>query len=309
MNLEPGEARLVDWTAAEYFAADQFMSRSQLSDLPDNPAVFAAKERGEMATKVTKQMQFGTYVHLALLEPTEWERRLFDPEPAKPVGARGNAKKKDPEGFKLWVQWKTELSEWEARVEGSPDAIVLDADERNEVDACVEALRTHYDPDPGVLCIADLFEAEGLNEQTVIWRCPDPDVLIRVRIDRLVFLDPGTVVVFDAKATFDPSPRAFGLSIARLGLDRQAAMYTDAVSAAFPDKAVHFVFGPVRSRPPYEAALYELEGAEYETGRRKYTNALREYVRRRDANDWLAPWQRGINKAEMPEWAHKEETT
>jgi hypothetical protein len=266
-----------------------------LVDLPENPAIFIAKQRGEIEPASSKAMAFGTHVHLALLEPEEWIRRLFAPAPAKPEGADGRRKAGSPER-KLYDAWKLELAEWNAALELQPDAIVLSEDARSAVERCADALRSHP-------IVAALFDAPGSNEQTVIWRCPDPDVLVRVRCDRIAFPDADTVVVFDAKTTTDPSPGAFGKSMAAYGYDVQGALYSDAVLALHPGKAVHFIFGAARSRAPWEEACYSLEAEEYEAGHRKYMAALHDLVRRRETNDWIAQWQRGLNQARMPRWA------
>jgi hypothetical protein len=294
-DLEPGQAITIDWTADEYHADRQCVSRSQLVDLPENPAIFIAKQRGEIEQAPSKALDFGTHVHLALLEPDEWRRRLYEPAPEKPYGADGRRKSGSPERD-IYDDWKSESAAWTRGLHLRPDAIILSHEERFAVERCAGSMRQHP-------IVEALFDAPGSNEQTVIWRCPDPDVLVRVRCDRIAFPDDETVVIFDAKTSKDPSPSAFGKSMAIYGYDVQGAIYSDAGQALFPDKAVHFIFGVARSRAPWEAACYSLEAEEYEAGHRKYTTALHDLVRRRETDDWIAPWQRGLHQARMPRWA------
>lgn len=307
IDLEPGEAVLVDWPTDRYHADQTCVSNSWLSVLiDDGPATYRAKRDGLIEFKPTAAMIFGTHVHLALLEPDEWKRRLFDPEPVKPKGARGNAKKKDPEGFALYSKWKRDLDEWGLDLEATPDAIVLNDYDWARVDECAAAVRSHGVVDGGVeLGSASwVLSLPNKREQTVIWRHDETGILMRSRIDLLADSDAKTVVVFDLKTTTDPSPGAFGRSVANYGYHRQGAIYTDAIRALRPDAEVHFVIAAVRSKPPFEVACRHIEREELEQGRREYERALRDLKRRRDDDDWLAPWQRGIHRQHMPRWAY-----
>lgn len=303
-DLEPGEAIAVDWTAAEYHADQSYMSRSRLAPLPKDPAMFIARERGLLNFTPTKAMMFGTHVHLAVLEPDEWARRLMRPEPGRPPGADGRRKIRDADDPNdpraLYDAWKSDVEGWEAEVAAHPDPIVLDAESLDRVESCAGALLAHPD-------VAQIFAMPGASEQTVLWRCPDPDVLVRVRWDRVAFPDESTVVILDVKTTHDPSPDRFGIQVHRDGLDRQGALYIDAAQALHPGKSVHFIFAAVRSSAPWEVACYELEGDEYELGRNRSRAALRDYARRRRDNDWLADWQRSINRITLPAWSYRED--
>ena len=145
---------------------------------------------------------------------------------------------------------------------------------------------------------AKLLSGKGYNEQTVLWREPVTSAVIRTRLDRVRLLGRDGMVVIDLKATEEPAPegpRSFADSIRKYGYHRQAAIYTDAIQAAFPDRALDYVLIAVRSRPPYEVAVHQLGESWIERGRMEYTEDLRTLVERMKSADWTAPWQHGIN--------------
>ncbi|HVI01692.1 MAG TPA: PD-(D/E)XK nuclease-like domain-containing protein [Enhygromyxa sp.] len=316
--LKPGEAVLVDWTAERYHADTETISRSQLEDLRASPQLFYQRhvERSLPSEPPSPAMQLGTYVHLAVLEPEEWRRRLYQPKPVRPANADGRRKAGTPErdAYEAWVD---DLEDWHAT--RPADAIELDQDGIAKVEAMARAVREH--PFASMI-LAD----EGGNEQTVLWRPAiepmaqlleqadlDPCLaesmpVIRLRVDGLRRIDETTLAVLDLKTTQDPCPGSFGASIARYGYHRQGAIYIDGVQALFPGQWLHFFFCAVRSRPPYEAACYEIDPNDLALGRAQYMATLRDYLRRQAEGDWLAEWQRTCKGINMPGWAHHQES-
>ena len=76
IQLDLGEAVLVDWTAERYHGDPATLSRSMLEDLrKKGPRYFLGRH---VARKIpfeeTPQLLFGTYAHEALLEPHLWRR-------------------------------------------------------------------------------------------------------------------------------------------------------------------------------------------------------------------------------------------
>jgi len=139
LDLERGQAMLVDWTAEQYHADPDTVSRSQLMDLRTHgPAHYHARHvaRTLPPEKPGAPMVFGTHVHLALVEPDEWRRRVVSPAPEKPDGADGRRKAGTPER-ESYAQWQIDCAQWEAALR--QDSIVLDAAERARVEACARA--------------------------------------------------------------------------------------------------------------------------------------------------------------------------
>lgn len=302
---EPGSAIAVDWTFERYLAASDFTSRSDLETLRLGPAVYYAKRvAGTIPDKRSPAMEFGSHVHTALLEPEEWTSRLYPQAPLRPAGANGGAKKKDPEGWALYGGWRAACTEWEQGQ--TARSIIVDPDDLTAIESIAESVRAHP------IC-EWAFRSEGANEQTILWH-HESGMLLRCRLDRLLWHDSRTAVIADLKTTADPSPDAFSKAIARLGYHRQAAFYMDAVKALRPSAEVFYELIAVRSTPPYETACYSLieeppaeDGApirgSIELGRQQYTESLHELARRRRDNDWLSDWQRQSFPITLPPWA------
>jgi hypothetical protein len=301
---KPGSAITVDWTFQQYLGAHEFVSRSALEDLRnEGPAYYHAKHIARTIQDAdSPAMELGRHVHMRLLEPAEWERRVMVWEPLpRPLGAYGRAKA-GTDARHMYDVWKANSLEWEAKRDrhARDGGIVISPEHAAKVEAIATGIREHK---YGAL----LLGASGSAEQTVLWHHPDTGVLIRTRFDLNVALDEGLRVVFDLKTTDGPAPRRFGGSVARFGYHRQGALYRDAARALHPGDEIHYVLGVVRSSPPFEVAFYELEAA-LELGREQYTATLHELVRRREENDWRADWQRGLATLDMPGWAYHEGT-
>lgn len=307
---EPGSAIAVNWTFERYLAASDFTSRSALEDLRDcGPAFYYAKHVARtIEDSRTPAMVFGSNVHTTLLEPAEWESRLYPLAPVRPHGAVGTAKKTSPEK-RLYDGWKGACTEWEQGQ--TRRSIIVSAEDLAAIDAIRHSVMTH--PTAG-----RCFALDGANEQTILWHHPDTHVNVRCRLDRVFWYDPKTVLIADIKTTNNPSESAFSRSIAKFGYHRQAAIYIDAIRALYGSEVqVHFDFIAVRTTFPYECAYYSLvecpgpEDGEttkgpIELGREQYTRTLHDLARRRAENDWLWPCQREPIPIDIPPYAYKE---
>jgi hypothetical protein len=316
-SIEPGEARLVPWTAEEYFADTLCTSRSQLDILRvRGPQAYA--NRHAAGDRSTPAKRLGRLLHMRVLEPQRWASLLAPPRPYLPMGptrpahAYGKAKKGTPAkiAFDQWKAedeaWKAECAELMAEWEGSigPDSIIMTDGEAAKVEGMATAIEGH-DFARGIL---HEFP-DGVNEQAIVWRHPGTGVLIRVLADRLVpyadIRDRPCWFVPDLKTTNDPSEDAFMRSIVKFGYHRQGALYHDAVQALYPGEIVTFVFVAVRNEPDYEAATYHLGIDELACGRRQYENTLRELVSRKESGNWRAGWQNGLRMMTLPSYEYE----
>jgi hypothetical protein len=112
--------------------------------------------------------------------------------------------------------------------------------------------------------------------------------------------------VLDVKTAEDERPDPFGSKCARLGYHRQAAIYSDAVQALYPDEDIFYTLAAAHSEPPYEAACYELDTDALDLGREQYLTTLADLVARRESGNWRADWQRGCQRIALPRWAFQE---
>ena len=119
---------------------------------------------------------------------------------------------------------------------------------------------------------------------------------LKCKID---FVCPSERLIIDLKTTSDPSPYAWSWSAEDFGYHRQAAIYSDAMQAKHGEP-FRFLFGVVRSKEPYEAAVYELDAESIQRGRVEYEALIEEYIDRKAKNDWLSDWQRGVFPINVP---------
>ena len=138
-----------------------------------------------------------------------------------------------------------------------------------------------------------LFESE----YAMLWVEDDGSELdLKCKID---FVCPSERLIIDLKTISDPSPYAWSWSAEDFGYHRQAAIYSDAMQAKYGEP-FRFLFGVVRSKEPYEAAVYELDAESINRGRSEYEALIEEYVNRKAKNDWLSEWQRGVFSINVP---------
>ena len=300
--LAPGQAILVDWTAERYFADTQTINRSALEDLrAEGPRYFEGRHiTREIEGRSSDAMSFGSLAHTCTLEPEEWRRRQFEPEPERPANANGRAKKDTPEK-QAYNTWKRDVDEWSLDLAKIPNAIILADEERVVFDRIAERVRGHE-------LLAPAFEGpEAMLEQTAIWREPETGVLIRVRYDLLAPIYGDTVVAFDLKTTHSPQPSAFARSAAKYGYHRQAALYGDVAQALYPEADIAFVIAAVRNKPPHEVVVYETPEDAIDLGRAQYRRALATYVEHRDRDEWTADYETELQILTLPSWAFYEE--
>lgn len=288
-----------NWTAEEYLA-DGRVSRSDLELYRRSPAVYMGRKvTRTLADKDTAALRVGRLLHLAVLEPAEFERRVVvAPETDDDFKGKGAKVRREA--------WKSVLAEW--RASQPADAIVLDADdkERERVMGMARSLRTSTTA--AAKAARALLFGPGESELSLTWRDEDPELArpmeCRARLDRLLVRASGALVV-DLKSTDDPSDEAFSASVARYGYHRQAAFYCDAAQALLGNVLPKFAFVVIRSEPPHEIAVYELEAEAIAIGAHEVRETMRSLSRALVEQKFAAPWECGVKKINLPYWARK----
>jgi len=291
---DDGRAVRRDWTAEQYHA-DARNGRSDLELFADDPNTYhAIKVARTMTRTPTAAMRRGTLLHLAVLEPAEFKRRVvIAPETDDDFKGKGGKARREA--------WKAELARW--RASQPADAIVLDEDckELAQVEGMARAIRTLQTP--AAKAARALLFGPGETEVTITWRDEDPALAqpmdCKARLDRLLVRATGTLVV-DLKSTDDASEDAFTWSIEKYGYHRQAAWYGHAAQALVGSSLPRFAFVVVNSEPPHTVAVYELEPEAIAIGAQEIRETLRALSRARAENDWTAPWERAVKKINLP---------
>ena len=260
------------------------LSNSSLSVLKRSPTEFYKRFiTGEMKGQETEAMLLGSAVHMLALEPERFDAEYvvldgpINPQTGKPYG-------RDTKKFEYW------LMDQAANDDGRT---MLIREEFAESLAIAKAFQAH----PEIMAImASRAEKLFESEYSMEYEIGDDKVEMKCKID---FVCPSERLIIDLKTTSDPSPYAWGWSAEDFGYHRQAAIYTDAMEAKYGGD-FRFLFGVVRSKEPYEAAVYELDAESIQRGRVEYEALIEEYIDRKASNDWLSEWQRGVFPINVP---------
>ena len=180
-------------------------------------------------------------------------------------------------------------AEWDAAHEGQT---IISEDEAAQVHGMAAHIAMHPVAGPA------LRRADGIAEVSILWTCEQTGALCKSRLDWLL---PG--IILDVKTTADARPDAFARSVATYRYEVQAAFYLQAAaSAGVP--AEHFIFVVVENAPPYAVALYQLDDAALEQGRRLYLRDLETYQRCAERDEWPA-YPTDIQTLSLPRWAYR----
>lgn len=281
--------------AAEYFALPA-TSRSDLELARESLKIYQGRKDGTLPEpNETRAKRIGHLFHLAALEPALLERTVTV-APTTDDDFTGPGAKARREAWKALVEsWHEALPD---------DMIVADPAELLTVSSMVHSLRTTQ---TGAASVARrLLFGRGESEVTVTWTDAGPDLAApmacRARLDRLIERASTAVSVVDLKSTDDPSPEEFARSVARYGYHRQAAWYSTAAEALTGVRP-SFAFVAVRSSPPYEVSVYELEPEAVEQGERENRETLAELSRAMATGNYAASWESGVTTIQLPKWA------
>ena len=272
------------------YHAIKALSNSSLSVLKRSPTEFYKRfVTGEMKGQESEAMLLGSAVHMLALEPERFDAQYVVLDgPINPTTKKFYGR--DTKAFERWMLDQLGAS----NANGIGSRKILIREEFAESLAIAKAFQAH----PTIAAIMastaeKLFESEyGLQYETNDGQTVD----LKCKID---FVCPPERIIIDLKTTSDPSPYAWGWSAEDFGYHRQAAIYSDAMEAKYGGD-FRFLFGVVRSKEPYEAAVYELDAESIQRGRSEYEALIEEYVNRKAINDWLSEWQRGVFSVNVP---------
>lgn len=261
------------------------LSNSSLSVLKRSPAEFYARFIAKtMKQEETDAMRLGSAVHMLALEPERFDSEYriesgpINPSTGKPYG-------RDTKKFEAWL----------AEVQANDKRKLILQDEFSESIEIAKAFQSH--PTIAAIMVASTEKIyEQGYELSYIIEGEDP-IRLKCKPDCVI---PSEGLIVDLKTTSDPSPDAWKWSAEDYGYHRQAAIYLQAMEARY-GKPFRFLFGVVRSKPPYEVGVYELCEDSISRGWSEVTNLIAEYKQRSATGDWLSDWQKGIALILVPE--------
>lgn len=270
MKLLANGLEVFDMPAAAYHAS-KAVGHSSLVKMMRSPAHFKHYMDSEHAP--TPAMEFGTALHLAVLEP-----ELF----AETYTVSPKFDRRTNDG-------KAAAAAWEAENIGKK---YLAEDQMAMLESMQRVIAGHF--------LASSYIRKGRKEMSFFWKDAEtgvdckfrPDVLILdggelVTVDQVIDLGAESFVVgqLDLKSTKDAGKDAFRRQMVKLGYDVQAAFYTDPLSE-YLQREVPFRFLAVESAAPHGVALYRTGERTLQVGRSKYRAALQMLVWCRENDQW-----------------------
>jgi exodeoxyribonuclease VIII len=260
------------------YHAHPALGSSQLKEIMRSPAHFFAKYRApdRVPFEPTPQMQFGTVVHAAILEP--------DTLASVVAVMPDDAPDKRTKDGKAWH---------EAFARMSAGRIVLTADRYSEAITIANVVRA----DP--TCATLLHNCNV--EESGFWTDRETGVACKFRPDAI---KRDRSIIVDVKTTSDASEESFAKSIANFRYDLSAAHYMDGALHAFDSQPHSFIFIAVETFAPYALAVYRADQTITSKGLHDRNRALRRYAACAAAGEWPG-YESGIWPISLPKWARK----
>jgi len=258
------------------------LNNSRLSDMNRSPAY--CKWGMDHPREETDALEFGKAVHCAILEPDRFET-AYTLDPTDEDG-----------GYrKGWRNTKAYKEAKAALVENGHSVVKQDT-----FDAC-RTIRDRIYNTPSAA-------QELLNSMThseVSFVADDPETGLRCKVRPDIIIDGGGLAG-DVKTTRDASRWAFERSIYSYGYHRGKAHYLDTMNAVGWSEWDQYLFLVIENTPPYEFAVYDLDPAATDKGRRENTKLKALYRHCLELDEWPG-YDTAIQSVGLPNYAYYQE--
>lgn len=258
------------------YRASEGLSYSESKLLLRSPAHYRWWKDNPQASKPSPAMIFGTLMHCALLEPTEFDTRYaVVPDISK------NSRDYKQIVAELALQGLTPITR----------------DDRTWAFEAAESLKRHPRVGP-------LLEG-GMPEVSCWWTDTATGIECKARLD-WVNERPPAAILLDVKTTADAAREAFARSVVNFQYHRQAAWYEDGYALASGLGVSPMLFAVVESSPPFACAAYTLDKWFMAQARKVNTQARALYAHCMAMNDWPG-YDPTITDLVAPRWALDDE--
>lgn len=256
----------------EAYHAGPGVSKSQLDDIADTPAIYLWRKNAPVDTEKTKSLDTGTAFHCRVLEPEEFSKRFII---AQEFNRRTSAGKEEE---------KTFLEEC-ART----GRTVLTAEEGRKIELMYQSVMA--------LPLGQwLVESAGYAESSVYWEDPETGILCRCRPDKII---PEFHWIMDVKTTADI--QRFRTAYYDYRYHVQDAFYSDGYRAQFGEipTFVFLVASTTAECGRYPVEIFMMGEDAKLAGQREYRRNLQTLAECLNNNDeWPA-----IKTLSLPRWA------
>ncbi|EMH5172250.1 PD-(D/E)XK nuclease-like domain-containing protein [Salmonella enterica] len=255
----------------EAYHAGPGVSKSQLDDIADTPAIYLWRKNAPVDTEKTKSLDTGTAFHCRVLEPEEFSKRfIIAPE----FNRRTSAGKEEE---------KTFLEEC-ART----GRTVLTAEEGRKIELMYQSVMA--------LPLGQwLVESAGYAESSVYWEDPETGILCRCRPDKII---PEFHWIMDVKTTADI--QRFRTDYYDYRYHVQDAFYSDGYRAQFGEipTFVFLVASTTAECGRYPVEIFMMGEDAKLAGQREYRRNLQTLAECLNNDEWPA-----IKTLSLPRWA------
>lgn len=267
-DIEPG---IYYGISNENYHAGPGVSKSQLDDIADTPALYLWRKNAPVDTTKTKTLDLGTAFHCRVLEPEEFSNRFIV---APEFNRRTNAGKEEEKAFLMKC--------------ASTGKTVITAEESRKIELMYQSVMA--------LPLGQwLVESAGHAESSIYWEDPETGILCRCRPDKII---PEFHWIMDVKTTADI--QRFKTAYYDYRYHVQDAFYSDGYEAQFGVQPT-FVF--LVASTTIECGRYPVEifmmGEEAKlAGQQEYHRNLRTLSDCLNTDEWPA-----IKTLSLPRWA------
>ncbi|HHR5387579.1 TPA: RecE family exodeoxyribonuclease [Salmonella enterica subsp. enterica] len=247
------------------------VSKSQLDDIADTPAIYLWRKNAPVDTEKTKSLDTGTAFHCRVLEPEEFSKRFII---AQEFNRRTSAGKEEE---------KTFLEEC-ART----GRTVLTAEEGRKIELMYQSVMA--------LPLGQwLVESAGYAESSVYWEDPETGILCRCRPDKII---PEFHWIMDVKTTADI--QRFRTAYYDYRYHVQDAFYSDGYRAQFGEipTFVFLVASTTAECGRYPVEIFMMGEDAKLAGQREYRRNLQTLAECLNNDEWPA-----IKTLSLPRWA------
>ncbi|WP_230041767.1 exodeoxyribonuclease VIII [Escherichia coli] len=267
-DIEPG---IYYGISNENYHAGPGVSKSQLDDIADTPALYLWRKNAPVDTTKTKTLDLGTAFHCRVLEPEEFSNRFIV---APEFNRRTTAGKEEEKAFLMEC--------------ASTGKTVITAEEGRKIELMYQSVMA--------LPLGQwLVESAGHAESSIYWEDPETGILCRCRPDKII---PEFHWIMDVKTTADI--QRFKTAYYDYRYHVQDAFYSDGYEAQFGVLPT-FVF--LVASTTVECGRYPIEifmmGEEAKlAGQQEYHRNLRTLADCLNTDEWPA-----IKTLSLPRWA------
>ena len=259
----------------EVYRADPGVAQSSLKYARTSMNHVRCSIDGEMRPRKSKATEIGTAIHLRVMQPDEFRKRIV----LAPDGYDGRTK----EG-KAWAA---------ANVADGQD--ILNYEDGKRVTGMYDRLMDH-----------PVFRAavEQCNfEVTLIHMANTPKGEIRIKGRPDIVPHEGRCICDLKKTTLGTAHQdVWGKDIAKWGYHIQAAYYLDLFNAVTGSERTAFIHFAVEEDPPHEIGCYQIDDEAVSIGRMFYQDALLRYAECVQTGVWPGYSETPI-KISLPPWA------